>query len=43
MGIKVIAGGLLLVGISMVGATIVPALVTGIVLIVGSIIVLAGY
>jgi hypothetical protein len=43
MGIKILAAGLLILGIGMVGATIVPALVTGIIIIIGAVAVLAGY
>lgn len=37
------AVGILLLGISAVGVTVIPVLVTGILLIIGSIGVLAGY
>jgi hypothetical protein len=44
MGIKIVAVGLVLLGIELVGGNkIIPDLVTGILLIIGSIGVLAGY
>ena len=43
MGLKILAAGLILVGVGMVGVAIVPALVTGILLIIGGIGVIAGY
>jgi hypothetical protein len=43
MGIKIMAAGILVLGISMVASTILPPLVVGILLIIGAIGVLAGY
>lgn len=43
MGLKILAVGLLILGVSMVGVTAIPALVTGILIIIGAIGVLAGY
>jgi hypothetical protein len=43
MGLKILAAGLLVLGISMVGGHFIPDLVTGIIIIIGAIGVLAGY
>lgn len=43
MGIKILAVGLLVLGLQLVGFSTIPDLVTGILIIIGAIGVLAGY
>lgn len=43
MGLKILAVGAILLGINLMGATLIPALVVGLLLVIGGIGVLAGY
>lgn len=43
MGLKILAVGLLVLGISLVGGHFIPDLVTGLLILIGSIGILAGY
>ncbi len=43
MGLKILAVGLILLGIGLCGTTIIPGIVTGLLIIVGAVGVLTGY
>lgn len=43
MGLKILAVGAILLGINLMGATIIPTLVIGLLLVIGGIGVLAGF